>query len=147
MATWPDFSIKREATPCSSRNFSEACQATSTSSLPSSWLAILYSPHSPHPVEMSTSKPYGVILPGRPCPFLPLLFPETLILITCFSLPLLSFPHLKGPVPFLGLCAWWSACLRAAEACWAGDVSGVIPAVLCNPGMPLYCQLSCAMVL
>lgn len=32
-------------------------------------LAILYSLRCSHPVEMNTSKPYGVILPGRPCPF------------------------------------------------------------------------------
>lgn len=51
---------------------------------------------------MNTSKPYGVILPGRPCPFTPLL-PEALILIACLF-AVAFFPHLKGPEPFLGLC-------------------------------------------
>lgn len=76
-----------------------------------------------------------------PMSFLASLFPETLILIACFF-ALAFFSNLKGPEPFLGLRVRQSTCLKAAEVCWAGDVSGVIPAVQCNLGMPLCCQLS-----
>ena len=70
----------------------------------------------------------------------------TCTIMACFF-AVAFFPNLKGPEPFLGLCARQSTCEKAAEACWAGDVSGVIPAVQCNLGMPFYCQLSWTSIL
>jgi hypothetical protein len=61
-----------------------------------------------------------------PLSFLSSSFPGTLILIAYFF-AFAFFSNLKGLKTFLGLCARRCTCLKAAEAGWDHDVSGVIP--------------------